>query len=659
MPNPLHEPELEERDGTSQAERRPAALDPGYAAVDERSTEDALAFVQQYARELKYFGEDNEEDGDWSGFLPEELDLAQVAAFMEHPEKFTAEEHPLLFRPHFVLFLTFLKLLGHTRAELDALPRRHLDFYYRQVLHLRPKAAVPDRVNLLIDLADGVDQLRLDAGTLASAGPDSLGQERFYATDRDVVVSRAQVAQLSSVHVEYQVTELADVRTLHKNDLATLTLAMLELALSTPDSGDPLPLYPRNPPPDVAVDFDFLNQLRRRLDFAAETLFMRFSQLRELMKLKRQRDGEVEEWEEINLLLERAGQARDPDFSFETADPTDFDGNLELALGALDFDGLPEVTDVYDLYDQRHREDVQTFIAAVLFFENRDDFHRMMQLKILIDSQWREINHILEKAGERRDAAFTFDDFEFAPNDFAARLAAALPGAGDIEGYTREILDLEDYFFMPAEDFADFIDLVNRAGSGEELGAWQQADRILEKAHREQFYTRRREALERIRQADGLVAMIAYALGEEETAETDLSSVLARLIPFLGRPQDDLAKLEEAAAGLPEEQDWQPIYRIVEVAQRNRQGLAEPVPRKEAWRNLHPAVDATALQVSSGVQGEQDLSRWRTFGPYAARRQPGPSADAGDRLGRQFADSGDERGPAKRDAHVELLARHL
>ena len=57
------------RDGTSQAARRPVALDPSYVSVDERSIQDFLAFSASYAKTLNYYDLENHPAGDWSGFL--------------------------------------------------------------------------------------------------------------------------------------------------------------------------------------------------------------------------------------------------------------------------------------------------------------------------------------------------------------------------------------------------------------------------------------------------------------------------------------------------------------------------------------------------------------------------------------------------------------
>src|SRR5271154_6943920 len=107
----LNEMEMTGRNGTSQAERQLAALDPASVLVDERSLADLLVFVRQYASELRYFGLDNEPSGDWKPFLSSsdaELRLSDVVLFLQDPKQFNPEANPKLFRPHLVLFLAFL-----------------------------------------------------------------------------------------------------------------------------------------------------------------------------------------------------------------------------------------------------------------------------------------------------------------------------------------------------------------------------------------------------------------------------------------------------------------------------------------------------------------------------------------------------------------------
>ncbi len=198
MVDPLKEIVASPRDGTSQAGRVLAALNPGYVSVDERTLEDLLEFARKYGEGLEYHGE-NGEIGNWSGFIPARLSSAEIAAFIREPEKFDPERHPELFRPHLVLFLVFLKLFQKVQGELNTLTRRHLEFYYRRVLGMANKKAVPDRVNVIFELAAGEEEVLVPRGTLLEAGVDSLGQDRVYATDREIVVNRVRIEKVSSL----------------------------------------------------------------------------------------------------------------------------------------------------------------------------------------------------------------------------------------------------------------------------------------------------------------------------------------------------------------------------------------------------------------------------------------------------------------------------
>ncbi len=114
----------------------------------------------------------------------------------ESLEKFGA--HP----PHYALWLAFLQIFGRAQHELNTFTARHLDFYFRDVLRLGARAAVPDQAHLLFQLAKGRETALLTAGTLFRAGKDALGRPVSYALDSDIVVNRGSVAELRGVRVE-------------------------------------------------------------------------------------------------------------------------------------------------------------------------------------------------------------------------------------------------------------------------------------------------------------------------------------------------------------------------------------------------------------------------------------------------------------------------
>ncbi len=273
-----------ERDGTSQSDRLQAALDPDSVAIDERSLQDLLAFAQRYAEELRYVdpnpvagGTEAEPANNWQAFFKPDfdrsglsragLDLDEVVAFMQAPDTFTGAKARFYSRPHFVLFLTFLQLLRRAQDHLNTLTRRHLDFYYQQVLEMVKKPGRPDRVNVLVDLAPDTANVHLPAGTLLDAGTDSQGQALVYRLDQDIVANQAHVARVSSVYADQRITGIREAREFHTGTDKEAFIKMLEIALGDPEPGDRLPGYPHKGADatvvDILVNHDFIQKLRQ------------------------------------------------------------------------------------------------------------------------------------------------------------------------------------------------------------------------------------------------------------------------------------------------------------------------------------------------------------------------------------------------------------
>ena len=623
--------------GTSQAARRLAALDPDFVRVDERTPRDLAEFARQYARELHYFDLANQRAGSWDRFLDPALDLDELTALLNgDPEQaIPAGAGP---RPHVALFLTFLKLLQHAQGDVNALTRRHLDFYYRTVLGLQKGEPSADRVNVLFEPAAGVGQVVVPKGALLDGGPDSTDTRQVYRTDRDIVVGRERVGQLAAVYVDKRVTGIREARERHTGTNEEAYLRMFETALGDPAPGDRL----RNYPTGVAVDFVLLKKLGDAVRFCRTTtgLALELFELRALIRFLRRRVAGAE-WVRVNRALQRVGRTRDPAFVLTPAD-RDFDANLARALGAApNFDGITLVETIDDVYEQRHRGRVRTFITTDLRFSSVAAFEQMMRLKFTVDNEWTEVNRLLEIAGGRRRQASDYTLATRSPSAFEENLAEALPGltfpngAADIDAYYVDIVRLETFFFMSAEDFGFVMSLFGRTPPPIEV-EWLRAYAGLAAAHGQQVYATRRMQLDAVRRGararppiDRLDAVFHFPLGE--TVENGESAPLTRLEPFVSNDDDKdflvgvQATVEERPrASVP----WDKVIRIVERAQRQREGLPVPVPFTEEWLNVYPTRDVTTAR-SSMTDDSEELPRWRTFGqqppPVTSDNIPAPS----------------------------------
>jgi hypothetical protein len=122
-------------------------------------------------------------------------------------------EHP----PHITLFITFLKLYRLVQDDLNRMTQLHLDFYYKEVLQLKKKDAIPDKVHLFFELAKQVEEHQLKKNIRFKAGKDSKSKELIYTLDQDVVLNRAQVESLRTVYTDRREER---IRSVHASPIA-------------------------------------------------------------------------------------------------------------------------------------------------------------------------------------------------------------------------------------------------------------------------------------------------------------------------------------------------------------------------------------------------------------------------------------------------------
>ncbi|MEM9338120.1 MAG: baseplate J/gp47 family protein [Bacteroidota bacterium] len=296
------------RDGTSQQDRYQEALQPDYVQVEGRSMEQLIREAQDLSKELRFFNEKNEAQGTWESFLIDDPEAyransahgkkiqqqqwaRQLATYVENPDHFSEDEKLLnrLSKPHTALFLAFLKLLNQIKAQLNQLTERHLDFYFRERLRLEPKEAVPDVVNVLIGLTEEVAQLEIKQGTVLHAGTDAEGNDLHYTTDKDTIISQAEVAQLKSIFLDKQSVTIKSAHLDNVGEPDRGLTAMMEHVLGRPRQGDPLP-----PLPSVFNNLDelyeeVLNETHKAMiHYLNEELFLSVADFKQVMEIQQE-----------------------------------------------------------------------------------------------------------------------------------------------------------------------------------------------------------------------------------------------------------------------------------------------------------------------------------------------------------------------------------
>ena len=315
------------RDGTSQQDRNSDAIRPDYVAIEDRSIEDMITEAQRLAKELQFFDTQNNPTTTWESFLiddvqtfnqntPKGRNLQQkrwakeLAAYVANPALFynDAEKISKLSKPHVVLFLSFLKLLNHVKAKLNNLTEKHLDFYFRKCLGLVPNEAVPDVVNVRLELETDTESLEIKKGTKLQAGEDVEGNELTYETNEDTIISKAKITELKNVFVSKNSLTIRNVHQQAGKSKDAALEDMIKMALGHPNSGDTLPEFPEEQIQDVFELYEAVqNENETALAYVNEVMFLDKNQFELIFSThKEEKDGNSMDWEPVYKILEQA-----------------------------------------------------------------------------------------------------------------------------------------------------------------------------------------------------------------------------------------------------------------------------------------------------------------------------------------------------------------
>ncbi len=199
------------RSGTSQDDRGLKELQSNYVSVEERSMVDLLMYLRAYAKKVRFYSANQQHTEFWSKFLCfSDEKLLELAEFAEDPALFSDDPIRLAkySQPHLALLLTFLKLLRYPQAQFAALTEQNVEYFYKNILKLNERAEVPDQAHVILSLARDVREHLLAAGTLFNAGKDQTGVDLHYLVQEDVVLNKAQVAEVRTLHFDKAVTDL-------------------------------------------------------------------------------------------------------------------------------------------------------------------------------------------------------------------------------------------------------------------------------------------------------------------------------------------------------------------------------------------------------------------------------------------------------------------
>lgn len=206
------------REGKSQMQRFLPELDPDNLELHDFDLFDWLLFANNFAQRVNYFDKDDNTTpkGNWGSFflgddanaVPRRESVEYKSMKKQVTDLISQFEQDSNLTPHLTLFVCFLKLLDFSKKAFNNLTKRHLDFYYNEILQIEKNEAKPDKAYVIFELAKKAIQERIPGGTLLDGDKDANGKKRIYKTGEELIANQAKVVEIKSFLNDVKKSEL-------------------------------------------------------------------------------------------------------------------------------------------------------------------------------------------------------------------------------------------------------------------------------------------------------------------------------------------------------------------------------------------------------------------------------------------------------------------
>jgi len=127
--------------------------------------------------------------------------LQEVSGYYRKNYEWTGQQYT----PHLGLFITFLHLYGYLREEINQLTKKHLEFYYRDILAIAARTEIPDKVHLLFGLDINAGNVPLKAGEEMLAEIPGREDPLKYRLIADTTITPVQVTALKTLFISKRI----------------------------------------------------------------------------------------------------------------------------------------------------------------------------------------------------------------------------------------------------------------------------------------------------------------------------------------------------------------------------------------------------------------------------------------------------------------------
>ncbi len=102
--------------------------------------------------------------------------------------------------PDIALFISFLKIFKNVQNDYNNITERLQEFYYKNILQLKPHNGSSDYTYIFFETADQVDRYILKKGALLAAGLNEDGRDILFETTDDLEITKASIEEIRTVY---------------------------------------------------------------------------------------------------------------------------------------------------------------------------------------------------------------------------------------------------------------------------------------------------------------------------------------------------------------------------------------------------------------------------------------------------------------------------
>ncbi|MCI4668284.1 MAG: hypothetical protein MRZ79_09110 [Bacteroidia bacterium] len=104
--------------------------------------------------------------------------------------------------PQMGLLFSFLELWDqHMKPEINNIPQKHVDFFYKEVLKIPQRKATPDKAFVAFKLVEGLSEFLIPEGSILEAGAEPDGKIRTYQTSEQLIANALKIKHIKSLFV--------------------------------------------------------------------------------------------------------------------------------------------------------------------------------------------------------------------------------------------------------------------------------------------------------------------------------------------------------------------------------------------------------------------------------------------------------------------------